>query len=434
MAIATVALLAGGVALTAAMSALQAWAAGSAGGARRAAHPRVRCALFVGGVASALSLVLLPWLSFLLGEPSLPWLGRALGLPLPPSPPSPPSSYGAAGDTAGDAAGRRAMLLYWAALLPPACLLAARLTPTRAGAPSAGAAAAGASLHAAGSPTAYAAKARLLAARKSFHFLAVALFVPAVQRQPTLLQLCLAAALPSFLLLEVVRVWDVPPLGGPLRAFLGAFLDARDGGTLVLTHAYLLLGCALPVWLMAAQPGVAPSPALQTTTAAASPASLWPLWPFAPSSARDAAPPSPLTALALVAAPHAGSLVLGIGDAMASLVGVHAGRVRWPHSRGKTVEGSAAAAAAMLAALAALVHFDGARSGLTLDAFGPLVPPLAASDEQHTSGAAAAPLPPWVPVVSAVLLACALEASTSQIDNLFLPIFFQALLLAAAAL
>lgn len=28
-----------------------------------------------------------------------------------------------------------------------------------------------------------------------------------------------------------------------------AYLDVRDSGVVILTHAYLLLGCALPLWL-----------------------------------------------------------------------------------------------------------------------------------------------------------------------------------------
>ena len=57
--------------------------------------------------------------------------------------------------------------------------------------------------------------------------------------------------------------------------------------------------------------------------------------------------PGPPRGLALDAAPFGGVVVLGMGDAVASVVGVHVGRCRWPGTR-KTVEGTAAAAASML--------------------------------------------------------------------------------------
>ena len=89
---------------------------------------------------------------------------------------------------------------------------------------------------------------------------------------------------------------------------------------------------------------------------------------------------------------------------MASLVGVHLGRTRWPRSR-KTLEGSLAAVASMLLLLALLLHLGGE------------LPRRAA---------------PWAALAAAVALAAVLEAATSQIDNLFLPLFFCSVLLALA--
>jgi hypothetical protein len=33
------------------------------------------------------------------------------------------------------------------------------------------------------------------------------------------------------------------------HSYLSPFVDQRDSGPLILTHVYLLVGCALPVWL-----------------------------------------------------------------------------------------------------------------------------------------------------------------------------------------
>ena len=59
------------------------------------------------------------------------------------------------------------------------------------------------------------------------------------------------------------------------------------------------------------------------------------------------------TGLVRGSAPLAGLLVLGVGDAIASVVGVLVGRTRWPGTR-KTVEGSTAALCTMLAWLVLL--------------------------------------------------------------------------------
>ncbi|EOD38721.1 hypothetical protein EMIHUDRAFT_122165 [Emiliania huxleyi CCMP1516] len=195
---------------------------------------------------------------------------------------------------------------------------------------------------------------------------------------PSLLALALAAVVPAFALLELVRVGALPPLARPLAAFLAAFIDSRDAGTLVLTHIYLLAGCALPVWLQSALPP--PPPASR----------------------------APLAAAAVRGAPLAGVLVLGVGDAMASLVGVRFGRTRWPRSR-KTLEGSAAAAGSTLLALLLLLHVSS---------------PDGAPADART----------WAALAGGTAVACLLEAATDQIDNLFLPVAYQTWLLIAAVL
>ena len=182
-----------------------------------------------------------------------------------------------------------------------------------------------------------------------------------------------------------MRALCIPPLAAPLSAFFARFLDSRDGGTLVLTHLYLLLGCALPLWLADALPGIASLPA-------------------AAAGAGAGAPPR---SVALDVAPFAGVVVLGMGDAVASVVGIHLGRCRWPGTR-KTVEGTAAAAASMLLLLLLLRR-------------------LLQGGRGHAEWLG--PATDWWAAALCTALVCLLEAWTSQIDNLFLPIYYCAVLL-----
>jgi hypothetical protein len=53
-----------------------------------------------------------------------------------------------------------------------------------------------------------------------------------------------------FLLAEVIRHYKVPPLGSQLGEFFSIFTDERDTrGPLVVSHIFLLVGCAVPVWM-----------------------------------------------------------------------------------------------------------------------------------------------------------------------------------------
>ncbi|EOD37123.1 hypothetical protein EMIHUDRAFT_225807 [Emiliania huxleyi CCMP1516] len=131
--------------------------------------------------------VLLPWLEALVGAAPLRWLLSSLTGP-----------------------GRPALVAYWAAATPIGCVAAACVAPPPL------------------SPE---------DARRD---------AEAEAEAEALLALALAAVVPAFALLELVRVGALPPLARPLAAFLAAFIDSRDAGTLVLTHIYLLAGCALP--------------------------------------------------------------------------------------------------------------------------------------------------------------------------------------------
>ena len=101
----------------------------------------------------------------------------------------------------------------------------------------------------------------------------------------------------------------------------------------------------------------------------------------------------------------AGVLVLGIGDSMASLIGVWLGRNRW-FGTSRTVEGTTAAVISMFLftfVTVQAVHF------INVLMF---------------QGALNIIDPSWIRFLLSTILTCLLEAFTSQIDNLFLPMFY----------
>ncbi|KAK3155999.1 hypothetical protein QOZ80_2AG0101480 [Eleusine coracana subsp. coracana] len=130
--------------------------------------------------------------------------------------------------------------------------------------------------------------------------------------QPAFLDLAFGAAFSVFLILEMIRIWEIYPLGHFVHQFMNAFTDHRDSEILIVSHFSLLLGCALPKWMS--------------------------------SGLND----RPL-------APFAGILSLGIGDTMASMIGYKYGVLRWSKTGKKTIEGTAAGITSVLAACSILV-------------------------------------------------------------------------------
>ncbi|CAM9572969.1 unnamed protein product [Ectocarpus sp. 13 AM-2016] len=90
---------------------------------------------------------------------------------------------------------------------------------------------------------------RKTTSRKLFHFLAIAMFVPAIALEPDFLSLALGTALGVLLALEFLRCAGCPPVASVMNGYYSGFLDARDGGCVVVTHLFLLVGCSVPVWL-----------------------------------------------------------------------------------------------------------------------------------------------------------------------------------------
>ena len=234
--------------------------------------------------------------------------------------------------------------------------------------------------------------------RKTYHLLAVAMFLPpslprdvlrGMLPPPELLALAYAIALGLFAVAEVARVsratvW-VPGVGtlaagAALQSFMSRFTDGRDAGEsgIIISHFSLLLGLAVPLWVTReAWDGEGTAGTVNMVGAG----------------------------MMFSLSPFAGIITLGLGDTAASVVGVTLGRHRLFDAWHKSVEGTLANACANVIG-AALV-------------WGVL----------HGEGSV-----PWGCVVTAGVGAAALEAVTEQLDNAFLPLYFLALTQLTAAL
>ncbi|KAK1829682.1 hypothetical protein QBC39DRAFT_262654 [Podospora conica] len=162
--------------------------------------------------------------------------------------------------------------------------------------------------------------------RKVFHFMMVAMFLPATFVDPAYVSLALALALAVFLLVDLVRASQLPPLSKPIAAFLTPYVDGRDlRGPVVISHIFLLIGCAIPLWLsLAALPRAGGPGALEG-------------WEV------------PTRDVSMVA----GVVCVGLGDAAASLIGRRWGHRKWLWGGGKSIEGSVAFATAVFVGLMA---------------------------------------------------------------------------------
>ncbi|KAI9796045.1 MAG: hypothetical protein M1833_006553 [Piccolia ochrophora] len=150
--------------------------------------------------------------------------------------------------------------------------------------------------------------------RKVFHGMMVAMFLPATYVDPAFASLALILILAIFLLLDLIRASQLPPLSRPLAAFLTPYVDGRDlRGPVVVSHVFLLIGCAIPLWLSLAEyPRSGADP--------------WVGWDV------------PYRDVGMVS----GVICVGMGDAAASLIGRRFGRRKWLWSGGKSIEGSCA--------------------------------------------------------------------------------------------
>ena len=67
--------------------------------------------------------------------------------------------------------------------------------------------------------------------------------------QPAFTHLSFSVAFAFFNFAEYVRYFALWPFGVSVHLFLNEFLDSKDSGTAILSHFYLLAGCASPLWL-----------------------------------------------------------------------------------------------------------------------------------------------------------------------------------------
>ena len=139
--------------------------------------------------------------------------------------------------------------------------------------------------------------------RKIFHLAIVLVYWSGLQQSHLLLLISSYAALALMLGLEILRVSQLfPVISRYLTDKLTPFLDSKDGGQLILTNLYLLVGMSLPLWL---DPGpAAGTPRLQL---------------------------------------YCGLIAVGVADTAAAVIGSAVGRIRWTAGSGRTVEGSCAA-------------------------------------------------------------------------------------------
>ncbi|KAK4159004.1 hypothetical protein QBC43DRAFT_137756 [Cladorrhinum sp. PSN259] len=161
--------------------------------------------------------------------------------------------------------------------------------------------------------------------RKVFHFMMVAMFLPTIYVDPTWIALALSIMLAVFLLLDLLRASQLPPLSKPIAAFLTPYVDGRDlRGPVVISHIFLLIGCAVPLWLSLASVGRVGEGYLRG-------------WEV------------PTREVSMVS----GVVCVGLGDAAASLIGRRWGHRKWLWGGGKSIEGSVAFSAAVFVGLMA---------------------------------------------------------------------------------
>ncbi|KAL7753423.1 dolichol kinase [Sorochytrium milnesiophthora] len=224
--------------------------------------------------------------------------------------------------------------------------------------------------------------------RKFYHLLATLIMTPGFVLAPHFLTIATAFVFALFIFVEMLRYARIPPFGDFLHTQLAAFSDDRDEGEIITSHMYLLLGMAMPVWLVVAERGSG--------------------------------------AQAMIAG-VSGMMTLGLGDTLASILGKALRGPRWPESR-KTfigtcgfVLGCGLYLSGVVIALSASTY-NGWLSPETLDRFmselGVSAHPLGVTSTENVRR-----------LFSTVLLTAIVESTTTQFDNLFIPLFTMLMLL-----
>ncbi|KAI5789681.1 hypothetical protein DFH27DRAFT_614294 [Peziza echinospora] len=163
--------------------------------------------------------------------------------------------------------------------------------------------------------------------RKLFHGMVVLMFLFVGVLDPYFTHLSMSLVLSIFMIADLIRAGQLPPVSRPLSEFLAPFVDGRDlKGPVVVSHFFLLVGGAVAVWFTIAKEavgGVDVGGALASSVAAS------------------------LRRTEFVA----GVVCVGLGDSAASLVGRRWGTRKWGWHGGKSVQGSLAFMAAVSAGL-----------------------------------------------------------------------------------
>ena len=232
---------------------------------------------------------------------------------------------------------------------------------------------------------------RVIIARKYFHLVAILLFTPITWLDPIMMSLSYAIAVSLLIVLEMVRGLIVCTANSNVRTpsdwndMYMTFLDEKDSsavnGGLAVTHIALIVGCALPLWV---------TQLLQQTNI-----------PNVEARTHDISPRE----LFLVLLPFLGILVLGVGDSAGAIGGTNfpSRRHRWPGDSSRTIEGSMCMFLSMMVIVVIFIANTHAV-------------------EHHISHFL------QVSATMGVLITL-IEASTSQIDNLVLPVAGSTLLL-----
>lgn len=147
------------------------------------------------------------------------------------------------------------------------------------------------------------------------------MFAPFINssRYRPFLVLAFGVALCLFIVIEYVRVYlpDIHPAISRVSKFYATFIDSRENPShFLLSHIYLLVGIALPVWLDSAHRRQNSSGAIL---------------------------------------PHLGWISIGIGDSMGAIIGTYCGKNNWRGSS-RTLEGSLAMLVAMVVSLIIVTH------------------------------------------------------------------------------
>ncbi|KAK0181330.1 hypothetical protein PV327_003623 [Microctonus hyperodae] len=149
------------------------------------------------------------------------------------------------------------------------------------------------------------------AGRKSFHCLAVIVYLPGMLYEPTLLYLASGVIMGLFIVLELMRLLKVSPIGEVLELGFSGFSDEKDL-LISLSPLYLHVGLSFPLWM----------------------------------------PTTSLKLLPLLS----GIITIGIGDTAASVIGSKLGKNKWPNSN-KSIEGTIACISSQLIFIYGLAFF-----------------------------------------------------------------------------